>query len=99
MIDVTRGTSTSSAWPGCLKALVKPRETVSGFARTFVGDLLNYFDFEEKRPRISLQPLELVVHASLFLARRRASVSPTVRDCRGNRSSSRSFRDRFEEGC
>ena len=69
---------------------------MSGFTGTLVGDLLNYFDFEEKRPRISLHPLELVVQASLFLARRRASVNPTVRDALGKRSLSGSFRDRFE---
>lgn len=60
--------------------------------------LLNYFDFDEKRPSISLQPLELVVHASLLAARRRASVVPTVRDCLGKRSSWISFGDRVVYG-
>jgi hypothetical protein len=66
---------------------------VSAFVRTLVGDLLNYSDFEEKRPKTSLHPLELVVQALLFLARRRASVRPTVRDSLGIWLSSRSLRD------
>jgi len=66
---------------------------VSGFAGRFVrvwptGERPRYFDFDEKRPKISLQPLVLVVHATLLAARRRASVGPTVRDSLAKRSSS-----------
>jgi hypothetical protein len=52
------------------------------------GERPRYFDFDEKRPRISLQPFVLVVHATLLAARRRASVGPTVRDSLAKRSSS-----------